>query len=161
MKKNYLLLIIVLIITAILSNITYANILGSDNIAFGGSNIYEKVLRLSLLNEFINNPNLLSRLIILQILFPLIFTIETFLVEYPFKKGIRLIFIVQSILAFVGIICSYWLMTDHWFVISNQNDFSTFIIIIFESVFALWSLLMAISFTNKIRILNYFFKRKA
>jgi hypothetical protein len=160
MRKNYLLLIIVLIITAILSNITYVIILGSDNIVFGGSNIYEEILRLSLLNEFINNPNLLSRLIILQILFPFIFTIETFLVEYPFRKGIRLMFIIQSILAFVGIICSYWLMTNHWFVICNQNDFNTSIIIVFESVFALWSLLLGIPYTNKIRIFNFFFAGK-
>jgi hypothetical protein len=133
MKKNYLLLIIVLIITAVLSNITYAEIFS----------VYHDKEGMTLLKEFINNPDLLSRSIILQILFPLIFTLETFLISTPFRKGIRILFAIQSIIAIVGIFFTHFLMTFHFFLYSNQYDFNTAIIIVFESVFALWSLLLA------------------
>jgi hypothetical protein len=149
MKKNYLLLIIVLIITVVFANITYAD-------RFLDSNNREG---LTLLKEFIKNPSLLSRLIILQILFPLVFTLETFLIEYPFRKGIRVLFMIQSIIAAAGIYFTHFLMTLHVFQYSNQYNLNTYLIIVFESVFALWSLLLAMSFTNKIRVFNFIFKR--
>ena len=151
MKQNYMLLVFVLITTTILVNIIYADLYSASGVK----------KELTLLNEFIDNPALLSRFIIIQIFFPAVFALETFFIKYPFKKGVRVLFLIQSIIAAVGIYFTHFLMTFYVFQNAVQYHLNINIIIAFESVFAFWSFILAISFINKIRVVNFFFDRKA
>lgn len=147
-KKNLALLIVITIITVFLSVLPYAYLFLDNN----------KQESLSLINQFIRTDSLYARIIILQLLFPLAFTIETFLVKFPFSRAMRISFAIQSIIAGAGVFFTHFFISLHIFDYCNQNDIITYAILLFESFFVLWSLLLAIAGNNKFYLLHYFFK---
>jgi hypothetical protein len=151
MWKKYLFLVIVLLFIAVIINIKYADLYTASGVK----------KELTLLKEFIYNPSLLSRFIIIQIIFPLIFVFEIFLIKYPFSKAVRILFVIQSVMAALGVYFTYFLMTFYVFQDAVQHHFNTNLIIAFECIFVILSFTLAISFINKSKVVNFYFSRKA
>lgn len=127
-------------------------------IPYGREHFYSISLPLYLPKQLLRIPPFWAGSGLFALLFPLVFSAETFLFKAPFSIPVRVLFIFQAVIQTMGILVLYIVMTLNIFRDISVHYSIVVPLVVYLSLFALLSLLAGLPFATRIRPLFCIFR---
>lgn len=93
------------------------------------------------------------------IVFPVLFWIETIFFKFPLNKSLKFIFVAQGILGFISYLMTYLFLSATFFF-KNEYLPTFYLILLYELVFAFWSIAVTVKFFSNKHWINWPFINK-
>ena len=95
--------------------------------------------------------------IILPLIFPFVFIIESLFFQLPFNSKVNLVYLIQGITIFICTIWGGFLMAFSVFSQGIAVMPCFYVVLLIEILFAVWSMLLAIPQAQKNKVLGFIF----